>query len=43
MSTSHRLLQTAILAAVVGIGTTACATEAHYRNPVQARGVENEA
>jgi hypothetical protein len=43
MSKAHRLLQTALLAAVVGVGTTACAAGAHYRNPVQARGVENQA
>jgi hypothetical protein len=43
MTTSHRFLRTALLVAVMGIGTTACMTGAHYRNPVQARGVENQA
>jgi hypothetical protein len=43
MSQSHRLLQTALIAAVVGIGTTACTARAYYRNPVEARGVENQA
>ena len=43
MSPSHRCLQIALLAAVVGLGTTACTASAYYRNPVQARGVENRA
>jgi hypothetical protein len=38
-----QLLRTALLAAVVAIGTTACRTGRPYRNPVQARGVENQA
>ena len=43
MSNSSQYLKVALLAAVVGLGTTACATSEHYRNPVQARGVENQA
>ena len=43
MSQSHRLLQIALLGAVVGIGTSACTARPYYRNPVEARGVENQA
>lgn len=43
MSRTSQCLQVALLATVVGLGTTACGTSAQYRNPVQARGVENQA
>jgi hypothetical protein len=45
LSTSHRLLRLSALAAVLSvsaIGMTACRTE-RAPNPVQARGVENQA
>jgi hypothetical protein len=43
MSKTQRLLQTTLLATVVGIGSTACTASLYARNPVQARGVENQA
>lgn len=43
MSRSCQCLRTALLAAVVGLGTTACMASAHHRNPVEARGAENQA
>jgi hypothetical protein len=43
MFESRRLLKTALLAVALGISTTACMAGTRYRNPVQARGVENQA